>query len=457
MDKSFSSVIHIIDDDAAIQTSLNLLFSQEGYRCSCFSYPDEYISMKETEPDLILLDLNFSNDTSGKEGMSFLSQLQTLYSSVPVILITAWGTIPLAVEGVKQGAFDFITKPWNNDVMLQVVSTAIKLNEVTESTRTRAQLNRKYNFSQIIGKSSKIINILETISRVCITDASVLILGESGTGKELIAEAIHNNSSRKENEFVKVNLGGISSSLFESEMFGHKKGAYTDAYNDRKGRFEIADKGSIFLDEIGDLDLSSQVKLLRVLQDKTFQMLGDSRTSKTDVRVICATNRNLKGMVNQGTFREDLLYRINLITINLPPLRERKEDIFHLVNFFVENIKRNYQLESLSVNEQAMKMLETLPFYGNIRELKNLIERAYLITGNTILKVKDFKEILEQENEGGKDSVNEISGLTVDQVEKNMIIKALNKYKNNISKAAKSLGISRSSFYRRLEKYNIEL
>ena len=451
-------MIHIIDDDIAIQTSLKLLVNQAGFESLSFSHPDEYISAKTTKPDLVLLDMNFSNATTGEEGMSFLLQLKHIYTHVPVILITAWGTIPLAVEGVKQGAFDFITKPWNNAALLQIINTAIKLNEPSESSKTRAQLDKKYNFSHIIGKSPGILNVLETIGRVSKTDAPVLILGESGTGKELIAEAIHNNSHRKDQEFVKVNLGGISSSLFESEMFGHKKGAFTDAYTDREGRFELADKGSIFLDEIGDLDLSSQVKLLRVLQDKTFQVLGDSSTKTTDTRIICATNRNLKEMVSQGTFREDLLYRINLITLNLPALREHKEDISHLTNFFVENTKKKYQTEKLLLDDKAMKMLESLPFYGNIRELENLIERAYLITGNTVLKVKDFKEILKLDYNGTDRSTKQkASGLTVDQVEKNMIIAALSKYKNNISKAAKEVGISRGALYRRLEKYNIEL
>lgn len=449
-------MIYIFDDDIAVQTSLKLLLSQAGYKCKSYSYPmDAMKDIKDEIPELILLDMNFSNDTSGSEGLMYLKDFKTRLENIPIILITAWATIPLAVEGVKKGAFDFISKPWDNSSVLKTVETALNLNSDHESSSNRKELDEKYNFSHIIGESDSMIKILETIGRVSKTDAPVLILGESGTGKELIAEAIHANSKRKDNEFVKVNLGGISSSLFESEMFGHKKGAFTDAYTDRKGRFELADKGSIFLDEIGDLDYSSQVKLLRVLQDKTYQVLGDSKTRKTDTRIICATNRNLKEMVEDGNFREDLLYRINLITINLPSLRDRYDDIPSLVDFFIENIKNEYGLESLSVNDSAIKMLKTFPFSGNIRELKNLIERTYLMSGNSVLNTKDFKAIIKQEYSGS--ALNNKDFNTVDDMEKRMIEEALAKFDNNISKTAKSLGLSRGAFYRRLEKYNIKI
>ncbi|HVG13881.1 MAG TPA: sigma-54 dependent transcriptional regulator, partial [Chitinophagaceae bacterium] len=317
-------MILIIDDDIAVRTSLLLLLQNEGYEVGSTGEPKEAIRIiKETLPQLIILDLNFSIDTSGKEGMEVLREIRKITESVPVVLITGWGTIQLAVEGMKMGANDFLNKPWSNDHVLQSVKTLLHLKEHKQDKHTRKQLDSLYNFHHIVGEDPKMLDILETIGSVAATNASVLILGESGTGKELIAEAIHQNSQRSNKPFVKVNLGGISTSLFESEMFGHVRGAFTDARTDRIGRFEMANKGTIFLDEIGDLDAASQVKLLRVLQDRTYEVLGSSRTKTVDMRIVCATNRNLEEMVERGTFREDLLYRINLVTIKLPPLRER--------------------------------------------------------------------------------------------------------------------------------------
>ncbi|HLF34479.1 MAG TPA: sigma-54 dependent transcriptional regulator, partial [Cyclobacteriaceae bacterium] len=309
-------MILIIDDDIAVQTSLSLLLRQSGFSPICISNPQEAFKLiSQNKPDAVILDLNFGNSTSGMEGLKALDEFKKIFPSVPVILITAWASISLAVEGMKKGAFDFVSKPWDNSALLNTIKTAIELNsEPPENGLSRSMLDEKFDFSGIVGESPLINNILVTIGRVANTDASVLILGESGTGKELIAEAIHQNSSRKDSPFVTVNLGGISSSLFESEMFGHKKGAFTDAYSDRIGRFGMANGGTIFLDEIGDLNLNSQVKLLRVLHDRTYQVLGESTPRRTDVRVICATNRDIKEMVHNSTFREDLYYRINLIT-----------------------------------------------------------------------------------------------------------------------------------------------
>jgi DNA-binding NtrC family response regulator len=317
-------MILIIDDDIAVRTSLLLLLKDEGYDAADCAGPAEAMKIiKKTEPELIILDLNFSNDTSGKEGMGLLGKIKEINAAIPIILITGWASIELAVQGMKAGANDFINKPWDNGHLLQSVKTLLDLKEKKTEHHTRKQLDKTYNFQHIIGEDPKMLNILETIGRVAGTDASILVMGESGTGKELIAEAIHQNSLRRNKPFIKVNLGGISTSLFESEMFGHMRGAFTDARFDRTGRFEMANKGTIFLDEIGDLDAGSQVKLLRVLQDRTFEVLGSSRTKTVDVRVVCATNKSLDEMVNRGTFREDLLYRINLITIYLPALRER--------------------------------------------------------------------------------------------------------------------------------------
>ena len=320
-------MILIIDDDSAIRTSLSFMLKRAKYDVKAVSGPKEAIeTVRETTPLLILMDMNFSLSTDGEEGLTLLRQVKLFCPDVPVILMTAWGSIPLAVKGMQAGAFDFITKPWNNSVLLQRIETALEITG-KKNDDDKSDDDDTFDRSHIIGKSKALTDILSTIKRVARTGASVLITGESGTGKELIAEAVHINSNRRNKPFVKVNLGGIPHTLFESEMFGHKKGAFTDAVTDRKGRFELADKGTIFLDEIGELELSSQVKLLRVLQEQTFEPLGDSHPKKIDVRVVCATNADLEQMVKDKKFREDLYYRINLITVHLPPLRVSSEDI----------------------------------------------------------------------------------------------------------------------------------
>jgi len=450
-------MILIIDDDIAVRTSLLLLFKSEGYEAMDTPLPGEALTIiKKQNPELIILDLNFSIDTSGDEGLDLLGKIKKINPAVPVILITGWGSIELAVKGMKLGANDFINKPWSNAHFLQSVKTLIDLQDKKVEHRTRKQLDGKYNFQHIIGEDPKILDILETIGRVAETDASVLVMGESGTGKELIAEAIHHNSKRRNKPFIKVNLGGISTSLFESEMFGHIRGAFTDARFDRMGRFEMANKGTIFLDEIGDLDASSQVKLLRVLQDRTYEVLGSSRTKTVDVRIVCATNKNLNEMISLTTFREDLLYRINLITINLPALRERPKDIPLLVNFFIDNLKEIYNRPTLTVSAGAMKWLQTLPLPGNIRQLKNLVERSILVSKKDILDIEDFRSQLELSPvKKGNLQLPGVGTLTLEQVEVEMIKRALEYHKNKITKAAKSLGLTRSALYRRLDKYQI--
>jgi two-component system NtrC family response regulator len=452
-------MILIIDDDIAVQTSISLLLKQAGLSAAGASNPSEADKiLHDHKPEVIILDLNFGNDTSGREGLEFLSRLTREFHSVPVILITAWASISLAVEGMKKGAFDFVSKPWDNEGLLKTIRTAIELNKEIPVSKVvkRSELDKRFDFAGIVGESPQFIEILETVGRVSKTDAPVLILGESGTGKELIAEAIHKNSYRNNSPFMKVNLGGISSGLFESEMFGHKKGAFTDAYSDRKGRFELADKGTIFLDEIGELDFNSQVKLLRVLQDKTYQVLGESVTRKTDVRIICATNRDLKEMVHNGTFREDLFYRINLITINIPPLRDNKKDIPLLIRYFLNNLKDIYNTGDITVQNKTIKWLQNLPFPGNVRELKNLLERSWLLAGKNELEISDFEKALEQSvMKPQTTNLPDPGTMTLDDIEKEMIIKTFNKFKGNISKVARSLGISRGTLYRRLEKYNI--
>ncbi|MCB0587628.1 MAG: sigma-54-dependent Fis family transcriptional regulator, partial [Phaeodactylibacter sp.] len=412
--------------------------------------------LRNEKPELILLDMNFSLDTSGEEGLELLKLIRERQPAVPVILITGWATVDLAVEGMKLGARDFINKPWDNEYLMQSIRTVLELSRFGAQRMNRRKLEADFDFSHIIGQSPAFLKVLETVGRVAATDAPVLIMGESGTGKELIAEAVHLNSRRRAKPFIKVNLGGISSSLFESEMFGHVRGAFTDARTDRMGRFEMAHTGTIFLDEIGDLGLASQVKLLRVLQDRTYEVLGSSRTRKVDVRVISATNRPLEDMVAEGTFREDLFYRINLITIHLPALRERPEDIPLLVEFFLGNLREIYQRPNLKASSDAMRWLKGLPLPGNIRQLKNLVERTVLVSPHDELQAKDFEAQLQlgQRRPGG-DELPPVGSMTLEEMEAEMIRKAMAHHRNKVAKVARSLGLTRSSLYRRLDKYGI--
>lgn len=448
-------MILIIDDDSAIRSSLSFMLKRAKYEVQVVAGPKEAIdAVRANQPQLILMDMNFSLSTNGEEGLTLLKQVKIFCPDMPVILMTAWGSIPLAVQGMQAGAFDFITKPWNNAALMQRIETALELTAKDQPNPDAT--DNDFNRSHIIGRSKALMDVLATIQRVAHTGASVLITGESGTGKELIAEAVHLNSTRRQQPFVKVNLGGISQSLFESEMFGHKKGAFTDAVSDRKGRFELADKGTIFLDEIGELDLSCQVKLLRVLQEQTFEPLGESRPRKVDVRVVCATNANLEEMVREHTFREDLFYRINLITVHLPALRERREDIPLLVRHFTECCCRNNKLPETRVSDDALEYLSRLPYPGNIRELKNLVERTVLVCGKDLLTAADFKSQYHP-SQTETATISNTQGLTLEELEKQTIIQTLEKYDNNLSQVAHALGISRAALYRRLEKYGINV
>ncbi|MPR36123.1 sigma-54-dependent transcriptional regulator [Salmonirosea aquatica] len=449
-------MILIVDDDVAIRTSLSLLLKKAGFSVKGAASPTETFEVLQLEvPQLILLDLNFSIETSGVEGMALLRRIRQFDPNIPVILITGWGSIELAVQGMKEGARDFITKPWNNEHLVQSIHTLLNLTEPAPPSSTRRQLDQKYQLDNIVGRDPRLLDVLETVGRVAPTDAPVLITGESGTGKELIAEAIHLNSRRKRAPFVKVNLGGISSTLFESELFGHVRGAFTDAKTDRTGRFELAHRGTIFLDEIGELDLSSQVKLLRVLQERSFEPLGSSKSRTVDVRVICATNRNLEEMVAQGTFREDLYYRINLITVKLPTLRERPDDIPLLAEFFINNLKTIYQRPGLRLSPTASRWLKTLPLPGNIRQLKNTVERTVLLSGQDELDVADFQKNITSPVSTAARSLPEVGTLTLEEMEYQMIRRAMEFHQNKVSKVARSLGITRFALYRRLEKYGI--
>jgi len=454
----------IVDDDLAVRTSLSLLLKQAGYPSKSVATPADALQVvRDTPPRLVLMDMNYSLDTSGQDGLALLREVKQLAPQLPVILITGWGSIGLAVEGMKAGAAEFVTKPWHNDALLQTIRTVLSLHEsdgeaeADHNALSRRQLDRQYNFRNIVGQDAQLLQVLRNVGQVAATDASVLIEGESGTGKELIAEAIHQNSQRKGQPFVKVNLGGISSSLFESEMFGHRRGAFTDAKTDRLGRFEMANGGTIFLDEIGELELASQVKLLRVLQDRTYEVLGDSKPRRLDIRVIAATNRNLAEMVAQGRFREDLFYRINLITVRLPALRERAGDIPLLAQHFVDGLRATYQRPALKVSTRALHWLREQPLPGNIRELKNLVERAVLVSGKEELGPEDF-QAHSQRGPVRAPEPGELPApgtMTLDELEAQMIRQSLAHYDGNISRVAKALGLSRGALYRRLEKHDI--
>lgn len=453
-------MILIIDDDSAIRSSLSFMLRRARYEVETAASPKEAMELvRSADIDLILMDMNFTLTTSGEEGIYLLKQVKIFRPDVPVILMTAWGSIDLAVKGMQAGAFDFVTKPWNNAALMQRIETALELTGKKRKAQEEEERNRAtFDRSFIVGKSKELTEILETVKRIAPTNASVLITGESGTGKELIAEAVHRNSGRRDEPFVKVNLGGISQSLFESEMFGHKKGAFTDATADRIGRFETAHRGTIFLDEIGELDISCQVKLLRVLQEQTFEMLGDSRPRKVDVRVVSATNVDLAQMVREHTFREDLYWRINLINIHLPALRERREDIPLLAMHFATQMARQNNLGDVEFSADAMQLLTRLPYPGNIRELKNLVERTMLISGKSILTAEDFEaQHKNNANMTKSDKEFNTAGMTLEEIEVHTIRQALEKYDGNLTLAATSLGISRPALYRRMEKHGIKI
>ena len=449
-------MILIIDDDSAVRSSLSFMLKRAGYEAQVVPGPREAIEVVRTvAPDLILMDMNFTLSTTGEEGLTLLKQVKVFRPDTPVILMTAWGSIQLAVQGMQAGAFDFITKPWNNAALLQRIETALQLSG-TPQEPTQEQSD-SFDRSHIIGRSQGLMDVLNTIARIAKTNASVLITGESGTGKELIAEAIHINSQRAKHPFVKVNLGGISQSLFESEMFGHKKGAFTDASADRIGRFEMANKGTIFLDEIGEIPLSTQVKLLRVLETRSFERIGGTETITVDTRVVTATNRDLMEMVRQGTFREDLFYRLDVVTIHLPPLRERQEDIPPLVKYYLDYFAKENGRPLFTVSESAMSALCSYSWPGNIRELKNCMERMVVLTRGSLIDIENVPvNIREKINPGISKTILNSSTCDLEKNEKMLIQRALNECDGNRTRAAEKLGISRRTLHRKLALYDIQ-
>jgi DNA-binding NtrC family response regulator len=454
------ALVLVVDDDASVRASLALLLKQAGHRGLVAASPAEALATLASHPvQLVLQDMNFTRKTTGEEGLVLLREIRARRPDLPIILMTAWGSIALAVEGMKAGASDFVTKPWTNPQLLQAVDTALHLAAAPAADTTlpgREELDAAFDFGNLLGEDPRLLRILRVVGRVAPTDASVLITGESGTGKELIAEALHRNSRRKQGPLVKVNLGGIPAALFDSEMFGHVRGAFTDAHQDRKGRFEVASSGTIFLDEIGELDPAAQVKLLRVLQDRTFEVLGTSTPRTVDVRVVSATNRNLAEMVARGQFREDLLYRLNLITLHLPPLRERNGDVPRLAGRFLQAVAQVHRRGDLAFSPAALTWLQGMPWPGNVRQLRQTIERAVLMGHSDVLEVADFTSSLGLAGETATaDNLPAVGSMTIDEIERAMIAKSLSHHDGNLSRVAESLGLSRAALYRRLDKYGI--
>lgn len=459
LEKSLGKIL-IIDDDEDVLLAAKLLLKKHAQQVIIEKNPKKIpFLLNNDDYDVILLDMNFSKDiTSGKEGFYWLSQILESKPSAVVIMITAYGDVEMAVRALKEGATDFVLKPWQNEKLLATISTAMKLNEsykeVDKLKKAKRQLEEDINqpFKDIIGNSPAIQKVFDLIDKVAKTDANVLILGENGTGKELVARAIHNRSLRKDNSFVAVDMGAITETLFESELFGHKKGAFTDAREDRIGRFELANKGTLFLDEIGNLNMPLQSKLLTALQSREVIKVGSNASVAVDIRLICATNMPIYDMVEEGTFRQDLLYRINTVEIKLPPLRERKEDITILSKHFIDKYNKKYRKAITDLSSSAFEKLKSYSWPGNIRELEHAIERAVIMSENSILEEGDFFFL---NSTGGETTDISTSTLNLDEVEKKLIQKAIDMHDGNISKAAKDLGLTRASLYRRLEKHGL--
>ena len=456
MESSLKQRILIVDDDSAVQVSLALLLKQSGFDTVCCDDPQQALAQLARQPvDLVLQDMNFSLRTSGEEGLQLLCQIKQLQAALPVLLMTAWGSIALAVKGVQAGAANFFTKPWDNAQLMELIRTTLDTAAPAPAgCPTRAALDAQFDFSGIVGEHPRLLKVLSTIGQVAATKAPVLILGESGCGKELIADALHRNSPRAARPIVKINMGAITPSLFESEMFGHVRGAFTDAKADRKGHVACAHQGTLFLDEIGELNRADQVKLLRVLQDQRYQPVGASRAEQADLRVVSATNRELAELVAAGEFREDLFYRLNLITVRLPPLRERRSDIALLARHIIAEVAAGYGMDAVGLTPQAIEWLTAQPWPGNIRQLKQTLERTLLLVGKPQLGQADFIAAQQQQEGGGQQRLG-VDGMTLEQVERHMIARALEQHQGNISRVAKALGLSRTALYRRLDRHGL--
>jgi two-component system, NtrC family, response regulator len=456
MDASRKQCVLVVDDDGAVLVSLAMLLKQTGFDVLSCDDPAQVLPALASRPvDLVLQDMNFSPQTSGEEGLELLSRIKEQHPALPVLLMSAWGSIALAVRGVKVGAADFFTKPWQNAQLIELIKTTLDLAAPRSLGRSdREALDAEFDFSGIVGEHPDLLKVLSTVGRVAKTRAPVLILGESGTGKELIADAIHRNSPRAGKAAVKINMGAITSTLFESEMFGHVRGAFTDAKVDRKGHVASANGSTMFLDEIGELNRADQVKLLRVLQDQSYRPVGASRSEQADVRVVSATNRELAELVASGEFREDLFYRLKLITVRLPPLRERRSDIALIATSLIADLATEYGLGEVTITAGAREWLSAQSWPGNIRQLKQVLERTLLLVGKPVLDLADFLSAAQGESDTSKSSLG-VDGMTLEQIERHMIQKLLELHKRNISRVARALGLSRAALYRRLEKFGL--
>ncbi len=447
--------ILVIDDNEDILLATKLLLKKFAQMVFIEKDPRRIpFLLNQDKYDAILLDMNFSKDiTSGKEGFHWLNEIKQRDPNATVIMITAYGDVEMAVRALKEGATDFVLKPWQNDKLVATIANAIankKGQKSAEAANTAIKKEKKPD-GIVLGESEAMKNLFTIISKVAITDANILLLGENGTGKEVIARAIHEYSMRKNNIFVSVDMGAITETLFESELFGHKKGAFTDAKEDRAGRFEAANKGTLFLDEIGNLSLSLQSKLLTALQRREIVRLGSNQPVSVDIRLVCATNMPLHEMIESSEFRQDLLYRINTVELRIPPLRDREDDIPLLANHFIKVYSDKYHKDIKGLTAGAIKKFQKYHWAGNVRELQHAIERAVIMSEDPELDIGDFLFLLEKH----ESAEMEITDYNLENVEKLVIQKAITKYSGNISQAAKALGLTRASLYRRMEKHGL--
>ena len=448
-----------VDDNEDILFALKLLLKPHVEKITTISSPDKIPELMSKEKfDLILLDMNFTKDAiSGQEGFDWLGRVLSIDPQAVVLFITAYGDAERAVKAIKAGATDFVLKPWQNEKLLATVSSAVKLRrsrkEADELRAKQKGINALMDepYMDFIGNSPKMLDVFNTIKKVAVTDANVLILGENGTGKELVARALHRNSKRADDVFISVDLGSLSDTLFESELFGHEKGAFTDAKKEKPGRFEIASGGTIFFDEIGNLSGALQSKLLTVIERREVTRVGANKPVSVDVRLICATNSDLYEQVSTGQFRQDLLYRINTVEINLPPLRERGDDIFLLSNHFLKIYSKKYKKSIRGITSAAVKKITHYSWPGNVRELQHAIERAVIMTETPSLEPEDF--ILSPPKKKSGDF--EFESFNLEDIEKSVIEKVIKQNQGNITLAAQELGLTRTSLYRRMEKYGL--
>ncbi len=447
----------IIDDDQDVLLTAKMILKQHFAKVVTEHTPNRIESLiQKDQYDVIVLDMNFKTGaTSGNEGMYWLKRILELDPEANVMLSTAYGDINLAVEAMKNGARDFLVKPWEKEKLLATVSNIYELNTAkNEVKRLKSQQevlreDSNKNYTNLIAESDAMKTILETIEKVANTDANILILGENGTGKELIARTIHQQSKRSKEAFISVDLGALSSSLFESELFGAKKGAFTDAKEDRLGRFEVASRGTLFLDEIGNVPMMLQSKLLSALQNREITPLGTHQSKSIDIRLVCATNKPLYRMVEDESFRQDLLYRINTVEITLPPLRQRVSDILPLAQHYLASFAKKYEKGNLKISDEAIKVLNTYQWPGNIRELEHAVERAVIMCSSAELTSKDFNL------SPAKQKVLVVDNLKMEEVEKITIEQSIEKNKGHLTKVAKELGMARSTLYRKMERYGI--